>query len=210
VWREGATQELFGAYLEELHGAMQAVSPAQVQAVVEMLREARARGATIFFCGNGGSASTATHCACDLGKNTIHPQFGRFRTVALNDNVALFSAWANDDGYERAFVEQAQNLMRPGDVLVAISGSGNSPNVLLVAEHARNLGCTVVGLIGFQGGKLRDMCDLALIVPGRTIEQAEDGHLILNHAICTTIRQVDAAAAGADGRVLAGHEARLA
>jgi D-sedoheptulose 7-phosphate isomerase len=208
VRREGATQELFRTYLEELHGAMQAVSPTQVQAVVETLREARARGATIFFCGNGGSASTGTHCACDLAKNTIHPQFGRFRTMALSDNVALFSAWANDDGYERVFVEQAQNLMRPGDVLVAISGSGNSPNVLSVAEYARSLGCTVVGLIGFDGGKLRDVCDLALIVPGRTIEQAEDGHLILNHAICTAIRQVDAAAA--DGHVLAGHEARLA
>jgi D-sedoheptulose 7-phosphate isomerase len=202
---------LFSTYLEELHGAMQAVPPQQVQAVVDELRAARARGATIFFCGNGGSASTATHCACDLAKNTIHPRFGRFRTVALNDNVALFSAWANDEGYDRVFVEQARNLMRPGDVLVAISGSGNSPNVLLAAEHARSLGCRVIGLIGFQGGRLRDVCDVALVVPGRIIEQAEDGHLILNHAICTTIRAVDAAAPASErDAVIARHEPTLA
>src|SRR3954447_11862246 len=174
----------FTTYLEELQAALRAVPAAQVQAVVDELRAARTRGATIFFCGNGGSASTATHFACDLAKNTIHPRFGRFRTMALNDNVALISAWGNDDGYDRVFVEQARNLLRPDDVLVTISGSGNSPNVLLAAEHARSLGSRVIGLIGFQGGKLRALCDVALVVPGRLIEHAEDGHLILNHAIC--------------------------
>lgn len=188
----GAIEATFDSYLRELVEAMRAVPPALVQGVIDELRDARARGATIFFCGNGGSASTATHFACDLAKNTIHPLFGRFRTVALNDNVALLSAWGNDNGYERIFVEQAQNLMRPGDVLVTISGSGNSPNVLLVAEHARALGCRVIGLIGFAGGKLRDLCDHALVVPAPLIEQAEDGHLIINHAICTLIRQADA------------------
>jgi len=172
---------------------MRAVAVADVGAAIRTLREARAGGATVYFCGNGGSASTATHFACDLAKNTIHPRFGRFRTVALNDNVALLSAWGNDFGYERIFVEQAANLMKPGDVLVAISGSGNSPNVLLAAEHARSLGCPVIALIGFQGGKLRALADVSLVVPGRIIEQAEDGHLILNHALCTAIRAADAA-----------------
>ena len=195
----------FSTYLDELQAAVRAVPAQQVQAVVDLLREARSRGATIFFCGNGGSASTATHFACDLAKNTIHPRFGRFRTAALNDNVALLSAWGNDDGYERVFLEQAQNLMKPGDVLVAISGSGNSPNVLLAAEHVRALGGRVIGLIGFRGGRLRELCHLALVVPGRMIEQAEDGHLILNHAICTMIRAVDAATA--TGAAAAGNEA---
>ncbi len=206
VTSEGAPgASRFSTYLDELQSAVRAVPAQQVQVVVDLLREARGRGATIFFCGNGGSASTATHFACDLAKNTIHPRFGRFRTVALNDNVALLSAWGNDDGYERVFVEQTHNLMKPGDVLVAISGSGNSPNVLLAAELARALGGRVIGLIGFQGGRLRELCDVALVVPGRMIEQAEDGHLILNHAICTIIRAVDRATA--PGAAAAGNEA---
>jgi len=118
---------------------------------------------------------------------------GRFRTVALVDNIAAVTAWGNDNGYDQIFVEQAHNLMRPGDVLVAISGSGNSQNVLLAAEHAHRIGGTVLGLIGFDGGKLKELADIALIVPGRTIEQAEDGHMIINHAICTAVRALDAA-----------------
>src|SRR6266508_2791411 len=185
-------QSLITAYLEELHGAMQRTLTPELDRAVDFLRHARARGATIFFCGNGGSASTASHFACDLGKNTVHPVKGRFRTVALVDNMPALTAWGNDNGYDQIFVEQARNLMRPGDVLVAISGSGNSPNVLHAVDYARWLGCTVIGLIGFQGGALKDRSDVALIVPGRTIEQAEDGHLILNHAICTAVRALDA------------------
>ena len=181
-------------YLQELHGAMQQVLTPALDRAVEILRDARARGATIFFCGNGGSASTASHFACDLGKNTVHPVKGRFRTVALVDNIPAVTAWGNDNGYDQIFVEQARNLMRPGDVLVAISGSGNSPNVLHAADYARSQGCTVIGLIGFQGGALKDRADVTLLVPGRSIEQAEDGHLILNHAICTAVRALDAGA----------------
>jgi D-sedoheptulose 7-phosphate isomerase len=185
------THSLITTYLDELHTAMQQTLTQPLDRAVEVLRDARARGATIFFCGNGGSASTASHFACDLGKNTVHPVKGRFRTVALVDNLAAITAWGNDNGYDQIFVEQARNLMRAGDVLVAISGSGNSPNVLHAVDYARDLGCTVLGLIGFSGGQLKDRSDVALIVPGRSIEQAEDGHLILNHAICTAIRVLD-------------------
>src|SRR5262245_35065051 len=100
---------------------MRAVSPEAIDVAIEILLETRQRGATVFFCGNGGSASTASHFACDLGKNTAHPANGRFRTVALTDNVAALTAWGNDNGYDRVFVEQEQALMRPGDVLVAVS-----------------------------------------------------------------------------------------
>lgn len=171
---------------------MQRVPPEALDRAVALLRDARGRGATIFFCGNGGSASTASHFACDLGKNTVHPTLGRFRTIALVDNLPAVTAWGNDSGYDQIFVEQARNLLRPGDVLVAVSGSGNSPNVLRAAEYARELGCEVIGLIGFEGGALKAMSTVALVVPGRTIEQAEDGHLILNHAICTAVRALDA------------------
>ncbi len=184
---------LVGTYLQELHDAMQHTLGDDLGRAIDILRDARARGATIFFCGNGGSASTASHFACDLGKNTVHPVLGRFRTIALVDNIPAVTAWGNDNGYDQIFVEQARNLLRPGDVLVAISGSGNSPNVLHAVDYARSLGCTVIGLIGFAGGALKDRSDVALIVPGRTIEQAEDGHLILNHAICTAVRVLDSA-----------------
>ncbi|MDQ3700816.1 MAG: SIS domain-containing protein [Chloroflexota bacterium] len=180
-------------YLAELHQAMQAVPTPALEQAVAILQEARQREATIYFCGNGGSASTASHFACDLAKNTIHPQKGRFRTVCLADNLAQVTAWSNDNGYDQVFVEQARGMMRSGDVLVAISGSGNSPNVLLACDYARSLGCPVIGLIGFSGGALRTRADVPLVVPGRNIEQAEDGHLILNHAICTAIRALDAA-----------------
>src|SRR5262249_11249821 len=109
-------------------------------------------------------------------------------------NPGLLTAWSNDHGYEQVFLEQARTMMRPGDVLVAISGSGNSPNVLRACDYARSLGCPVIGLVGFSGGALRERADVALLVPGRTIEQAEDGHLILNHAVCTAIKALDGAA----------------
>lgn len=184
---------LFSKYLDDLNRAMRQISPDDLGRVVAMLRDARARGATVFFCGNGGSASTASHFACDLGKNTVHAALGRFRTIALVDNLPGVTAWGNDNGYENVFVEQAKNLLRQGDVLVAISGSGNSPNVLNAVEYARETGCEVIGLIGFEGGALKARCDIALTVPGPSIEHAEDGHLILNHAICTAIRAIDAA-----------------
>lgn len=188
-----AASQLIAHYLGELSEAMRAVPADALDAASHILRAARMRDATVYFCGNGGSASTASHFACDLGKNTIHPVKGRFRTIAFTDNVAAITAWSNDNGYDQVFVEQARTLMRPGDVLVAISGSGNSPNVLKAVSYARELGCAVVGLIGFAGGALKDLVDVALIVPGKNIEQAEDGHLILNHALCTAIRALDSA-----------------
>jgi D-sedoheptulose 7-phosphate isomerase len=187
-----ATAEV-GAYLMELHEAMRAVLTPALEEAVGILLAARERGSSVYFCGNGGSASTASHWALDLSKNTRHPVKGRFRTGCLVDNLGLVTAWSNDDGYDQVFLEQARTLLRPGDVLVAISGSGNSPNVLLAADYAREVGCPVIGLIGFDGGRLKERVDVALVVPGRNIEQAEDGHLILNHAICTAIKAMDAA-----------------
>lgn len=186
-----ATAEV-GAYLTELHEAMRAVLSPALEEAVGVLLAARERGSMVYFCGNGGSASTASHWALDLSKNTRHPVKGRFRTGCLVDSLGLVTAWSNDNGYDQVFLEQARTLLRPGDVLVAISGSGNSPNVLHAVDYAREIGCPVIGLIGFDGGRLRERVDVALVVPGRNIEQAEDGHLILNHAICTAIKALDA------------------
>jgi D-sedoheptulose 7-phosphate isomerase len=181
------------SYLHSLHVAMVAIPTSTVEAAVTSLRQARARDATVVFVGNGGSASTASHFAADLAKNTQHPTFGRFRTICLSDNVALFSAWANDEGYENVFLEGVKTHLRPGDVLIAISGSGNSENVLRAAVYARNLGCEVIGLIGFSGGALRALCSIPIVVSAASIEEAEDGHLIVNHAFCTAIKALDAA-----------------
>lgn len=179
-------------YLHNLHTAMTAIPDEVFDIAVQALRKARARDATVLFVGNGGSASTASHFAADLAKNTQHPTYGRFRTICLSDNVALFSAWANDEGYENVFLQGAQTHLRHGDVLVAISGSGNSENVLRAARYARDQGCEVIGLIGFAGGKLRGLATIPIVIPGATIEEAEDGHLIVNHAFCTAIRALDA------------------
>jgi len=180
-------------YLATLHSAMTAIPGDVIDSAVRVLRHARAHDATVLFIGNGGSASTASHFAADLAKNTQHSKYGRFRTICLSDNVALFSAWANDEGYENVFVQGAKTHLRANDVLVAISGSGNSENVLRAARYARDLGCEVIGLGGFAGGKLRELCTVSIVVPAATIEEAEDGHLIINHAFCTAIRALDSA-----------------
>ena len=190
---EHGASRIVGAYVESLHAAMRAIPAPVVDAAVGALRSARGRGAAILFVGNGGSASTASHFAADLSKNTQSSIYGRFRTICLSDNIALFSAWANDDGYENVFLEGVRTHLRPGDVLVAISGSGNSENVLRAARHARATGCDVIGLIGFDGGRLKDIATISIIVPAATIEEAEDGHLIVNHAFCTAIRALDRA-----------------
>lgn len=191
--RATSAQVVVQTYLETLHRAMIEVCGQAIDEAVAALRHARAQDATVVFAGNGGSASTASHFAADLAKNTGHPVQGRFRTVCLSDNIALFSAWSNDEGYENGFLEGVRTHLRPIDVFVAISGSGNSENILRAARFARELGCIVIGLTGFNGGKLRSIASINLTVPAATIEEAEDGHLILNHAFCRAIRHLDQA-----------------
>ncbi len=186
-----SAQDVVKTYLETLHQAMIEVPGQAIDEAVAALRHARAKDATVVFAGNGGSASTASHFAADLAKNTVHPVQGRFRTVCLSDNIALFSAWSNDEGYENGFLEGVRTHLRPIDVFVALSGSGNSENILRAARYARELGCVVIGLTGFNGGQLRSIASINLTVPAATIEEAEDGHLILNHAFCTAIRHLD-------------------
>jgi D-sedoheptulose 7-phosphate isomerase len=139
--------------------------------------------------GNGGSASTASHFACDLGKNTVIAGQPRFRVLALTDNMAMFSAYANDNGYESVFAEQLANLVNPQDVVIAISASGNSPNVLKAIKLATQTGATTIGLTGFNGGHLGKLVDIEIRVPSSLIEQVEDVHLMLEHLIVTAIRE---------------------
>lgn len=148
-----------------------------------LLSEAAQRGSTIYLIGNGGSAALASHFACDLSKATIGSDTSRVKAISLCDNGPLLSAWANDTAYERVFVEQLTNLLIPGDVLVAISGSGNSPNVLRAVEYAIEHGNAVIGLTGFDGGALIKRLVMPLVVPSESIQQIEDVHLAVCHAL---------------------------
>ena len=161
----------------------------RIEGLVSQLHRARLDGKQIFVVGNGGSASTATHLACDLGKNTVSAHMPRFRVMALTDNMAVFSALANDLGYENVFAEQLANFIQMGDVVIAISASGNSANVLKAVELAKRHNALTVGWSGYDGGRLASLVDLPIVVPNQCIEQIEDVHLMLAHMVTVAVRQ---------------------
>lgn len=175
-------------YLDHLIEDIKALSIDQIIEVAEVLRTAQIQGKRIFIMGNGGSAAAAAHLTCDLGKNTRQPDQPRLRVISLVDNIAGLTAYANDEGYENVFSEPLLSLAEKGDVAIAISGSGNSPNVLKAMETAKQLGVITIGLTGFEGGKLRSMVDYCLVVPSHNMERIEDLHLILNHLFTGLIR----------------------
>jgi D-sedoheptulose 7-phosphate isomerase len=161
-----------------------------IDEIAEELLNRKEQGRTVFLFGNGGSASLASHFACDLGKGTVlngHSQ-ARFRVVALTDNVPLMTAWANDRSYESIFAEQLSNLVSPGDVAFAISGSGSSPNVLAGLKTARAAGAVTMGLTGAHGTKMKALCDYCVMVPSDNMQIIEDFHLGVAHAVFTIIR----------------------
>ncbi len=154
-----------------------------------VLVDARDREASIFIMGNGGSGSTASHMASDLNKGATVPGKPRFRAFSLVDNVPLVLAWANDSSYEDIFVEQLKNHLRPGDVVIGISGSGNSRNVLKAIEYANGVGAYTVGMSGYDGGKLAPMVKLSIHVPNFYMQQVEDIHLLIEHLVTSMIRE---------------------
>jgi D-sedoheptulose 7-phosphate isomerase len=176
-------------YLEEVQLTLAALPLERIQEVVDVLLSANRAGSTIFTLGNGGSAATASHFACDLAKGTIVPGCPRFRVVALTDNVPLMTAWSNDVSYEDVFAEQLTGLIEPGDIVIAFSGSGNSPNVLRAVELAHRAGGITIGFTGFSGGKLSSLVDVSVIVPNNCMEQIEDVHIVLCHLIATVLRE---------------------
>lgn len=140
-------------------------------------------GHAILTCGNGGSASTASHFVCDLTKATRHADRRPVRALCLNDNLAALTAWSNDATYHQALAEQLRSLGQAGDALVCISGSGNSPNVLQAAALAKQAKILTVALTGQGGGQLKDMADIAIIVPSQDMAAIEDVHLAICHAL---------------------------
>ena len=176
-------------YWDEVTDVAAAIDFACLERAAIMLLTCQARGRVVFVVGNGGSAATASHFACDLSKGTRRDGPPTFHVVSLTDNVPLLTAWANDSGYERVFSEQLTALAQPGDLLVAISASGNSPNVVAAVDAARSCGMGVVGLSGRSGGRLVNMVDALVNVPSDRIEVVEDAHLIVAHSLCVAVRE---------------------
>jgi D-sedoheptulose 7-phosphate isomerase len=161
----------------------------EVERIISVILEAFDSGHTIFVFGNGGSAASASHMMCDMNKGTIDPaQPRRLKTMALTDNIPLITAWGNDTHYERIFAEQIRNFAVRSDVAFAISGSGNSPSVLLALQAAKEAGAFTVGFAGYQGGKMKTLCDVCAVVPSDNMQMIEDMHHAMLHSMFTVVK----------------------
>ncbi len=166
------------------------ISQAHLQDILSLLEETYRNGHRIFIMGNGGSAATASHFALDLAKNTIMLGAPRLKAISLTDHVPLITAWSNDTAYEHIFEEQLANMIEPGDLVIGISTSGNSPNVINALYLAKKSCAATVGLLGAEGGLIKNIVDSYVLAPGQNIEQEEDAHMILTHIITRHMREV--------------------
>jgi len=189
VTGESSLYSTLGGYWSEVAAMAKSIDLEAIEAAALILLECQRRDGIVYAVGNGGSAATASHFACDLAKGTRGGGAPTFRVVALTDNMPVLTAWANDISYENVFAEQLASLARPGDVLVAISVSGTSPNMITAAEEARTRGVATVGLTGRTGGTLAQIVDLAVRVPSDSMEVVEDAHLIIAHSLCVATRK---------------------
>jgi D-sedoheptulose 7-phosphate isomerase len=180
-------QQFAHDYLTHLKGVLDRMPLDDVAKLFAVIEEAHAAGRQIFVIGNGGSAATASHMMNDLNKGTLGHKgdapWKRFKVIALTDNVSLMTAWANDTDYNTVFSEPLKNLANPGDVLLCISASGNSPNIVAAMEAAKKIGVKVLGFGGFTGGKLAQMADVCVVVPSHEYGPVEDVHMILDHIL---------------------------
>lgn len=163
---------------------------AAIDQFVERLFQAYHQNRALYIFGNGGSAALASHSACDLSKGTITNGKRPFRVISLTDNVPVITAWANDLNYDSIFAAQLEPLIQPGDIAFAISGSGNSTNVVAALRTARAAGAFNVGLTGFQGGKIKSLCDLCIVIPSSNMQQIEDSHVCVMHAVFVALRNL--------------------
>lgn len=178
------------AYAADVKKLLDRLPFGEIEEVIEILQQVRHRKGRVFIMGNGGSASTATHFVCDLAKNTRSTRSPDFRVVGLSDNMALFSAYANDDGYSNVFRYQLLAQVEPDDVVIAISTSGNSKNVVEAVKDAKKVGAYIIGFTGFDSGKLGKIVDKEVHIDSDCIEQVEDLHLLLEHMIIHAIKEV--------------------
>jgi D-sedoheptulose 7-phosphate isomerase len=191
-------KEFIQNYLSEMKGIAERISVDDVDKVVGLLYDAWQKGHQVFVCGNGGSASTATHFTCDLSKTTIVKGKKRFKAYCLNDNIPLMSALINDEGFDNLFYEQLVSHFQEGDVLICISvhgGAGKdkaglwSQNLLKAMKYAHDMGGKTIGLSGFDGGPMKEIADACIVVPVNSAPQVESFHLALEHMICSCLRE---------------------
>jgi D-sedoheptulose 7-phosphate isomerase len=181
-----------GLYLAELKKAIDGLEKEKILKLVEKVQSLIGTKRTFFVCGNGGSAATSSHIACDFGKTVLgknpREKNKRLKVISLNDCIPTMTAWGNDEGYEYIFSEQLRSLGSKGDFLLVITGSGNSSNILNIIETAKNLGIETFGLLGFSGGKAKDMLDDYLIVDSDNYGIIEDVHGIVNHLMTDCLK----------------------
>ena len=170
-------------YKNELMHAIESIDLEKVDRAIGILAQARAEGRRIFVCGNGGSASTASHFATDMVKGASFGRASRFRIMALTDSLPTITAYSNDVSYECIFAEQLKNFAEPGDVVIAISSSGNSPNVLRAMEYGNSVGCRTIALTGREGGRLGPLAQLEIQIAHRHTGRIEDLHMMVMHMI---------------------------
>lgn len=187
--------KFIGEYFEEVKKCLDTLDKKQIEQVIHMLTQAYLKNKKVFILGNGGSASTASHMACDLGKGTLQRIYDkdekRFRVISLTDNVAVMTAFANDLSFDEIFIQQLRNLIEKDDVVIAISGSGNSKNVIKAVEYANSCGAETIGFLGFKtGGKLAQLVTIPVIVNSQHYGPIEDIHCILNHVIASWIAKI--------------------
>ena len=168
-------------YLEREMNAIQNLDLDAINEVMNVLEEARVAGKRIFICGNGGSAATASHFCCDFNKGVSETQEVKYNFECLSDNIPTMMAVANDIGYEDIFRFPLKNKMKSNDVLIGVSGSGNSQNIVNAMEYAKSIGGTTIALVGFSGGKMKELADYTIHVRIDDMQISEDIHMILDH-----------------------------
>ncbi len=174
-------KEKLAAYLKEEINVIKSMDLDSINEVLNVMETARITGHRIFICGNGGSAATASHFCCDFNKGVSEHQEQKYNLECLSDNVATMLAVANDIGYEEVFRFPLKNKMKIGDVLIGISGSGNSKNVIKAMEYAKSIGGTTIAMVGYSGGKMKDMADYCIHANINNMQIAEDVHMMLDH-----------------------------
>lgn len=175
-------------YFDNVKKALSSIDKKEISEVIKILKKARDEGHTIFTMGNGGSASNASHFVNGLSQGAAVEGKPRFKAIALTDNIPNLLAYANDNGYENVFVEQLKNLMKPGDIVIGISGSGNSENVIIAINYAKEHDAITVGFCGFDGGKLKKIVEYPIHVKCNIMEVVEDVHLSLTHLMAVYFR----------------------
>ena len=177
---------IYKDYLQKLKDGLDQIDLVVLEKILNVLWDALHNERLVCIIGNGGSASTASHMACDLGKNTIKDFDGeekRFRVLCPSDNVATLTAYANDAGYETIFEQPLRSILSSNDIVIAISASGNSPNIVRAVQYAKKKGAITIGFVGFTGGELKKICDHVLHFPEEHYGRSEDAHLVINHMI---------------------------